>query len=303
MTEKCEDEHGQYMPDAGSTHPVEPENYDACNAVLRHTWSRYGERRYCTGMAVSNFGDEANYEHPEFCKHHQSRAELMKRHEDALKTGAHAKSHEHQFQHLQPHEQLLANDLYKSLLAESTYDFDVEDVELEIGVEDDDFGGTEVDAIVLDHPVPTADESQPRSMRMTALWFAALDFIAMNSIREEQFRVAAEESYEGRSLAVGERTTKISGEDGPIEVTDEHHLNLPLSRLQKDYERHLDFGGVEHTEDDEGGVDDREWVVEVVGAEPAPQPEADTSDDASPLHDTVSEDGELTDLDFDEDGG
>lgn len=282
MGEIKQDEHGEYDEDAGSPHPVDPDevNYEPCNAVLRHTWSRYGERRYCSGMAVSNFEKhaETSYEHPQFCKHHQSRAELMKRHEDAFKTGAHAKSHEHIFQHMPPHKQIIANDLYKSLVAESTYDFEMEEVELEIDVSRHDFAGPEVDVLVLDHKVPTEHQ-----MRAKALWFASLDFMTVQSIKEEQFRVSAEEDYEGRSLAVGERTTLISGENGPVEITDEHHLNLPLSRVQKDYERHLQFGGVEVESEASGGdMSVRDFVLEVEPDEEEMQPESKSSD-SSPL--------------------
>lgn len=280
------DKYGEYEEDAGSPHPVEPDdvNYIPCNAVLKHTWSRYGERRYCTGMAVENFTKhdvETDYEHPEFCKHHQVRAELMKQHEENFKTGAHAKSHEHTFQYLPPHKQLLANDLFKSLLEESSYNFETDSIELEIDISDNDFA-PDVDTLVLDHPIPTEKE-----IRGKALWFAALDFVTMESIRKEQFRVAAEESGpEGGSLAIGERTTIVSvTEDGrAIEDRDEHHLNLPLSRLQKDYKEHMRFGGVEYeTDADESPMGTREWVAVVEPDEEPMQPEAGSSD-SSPLH-------------------
>lgn len=290
------DEHGEYKPDAGSPYPLTEEEagYIPCNAVLRHTWERYGERRYCTALAVENFtkhGVDTDYEHPEFCRHHQSRYEIMKKHEDRLKTGAHAKSHEHLFQHLPPHKQVLANDLFKSLLSESTYDFDAETVELEVDVSRSDFAGPEVDTLVLDHPVP-----QDHKIRATALWFAALDFMSMESIREERFRVAAEEDHEGRSLAIGETTTYISSDDGFKEVADEHHLNLEMSRLTRNYKEHMKFGGVPFdAEDDVTSVGAREWVAVIEPDEPDVQPESKSSD-SSPLHEVeipeVDDDGD-----------
>lgn len=280
MTETKKDEHGEYHPDAGSPHPVDPEDlsYTPCNAVLKYTFERYGERRYCTGMAESNFKDDGS----QFCKHHKSREALMKQHEDNFKTGAYAKSHEHKFQYMPPHKKLLANDLYKSLLDESTYDFEAENVELDVDVADTDFA-PDADTLVLDHPIP-----QEHEVRGKALWHAALDFMTMESIREEQFRVAAQESHEGRELAVGERvkTVTVTDEGREIEDTDEHHLNLPLSRLQKDYESHMAFGGVQY--DSDGASDDmgaREWVAVVEPEdEPAPEPET-TTDEQSPLAD------------------
>lgn len=291
MAKKKRDEHGEYDTDAGSPHPVEEDEvgYKPCNAVLKYTFERYGERRYCTGMAISNFsekGVETDYEHPDFCKHHQARAKIMKQHEDQFKTGAHAKSHEHIFQHLPPHKQLLANDLYKSLVDESSYNYEAEDMELEIDVRDSDFA-PDADWLVLEHPVPTDYE-----IRAKALWFAALDFLTMESIKEEQFRVAAEESGpEGEDLSVGERTKVVSvtDEGRVIEDRDEHHLNIALSRIQKDYKQHMKFGGVEmDTENDTAQMSTREWVAVIEPDEPTPAPES-ASSDSSPLHEVEAE--------------
>lgn len=272
------DEHGEYQEDAGKPHPIDPDDvsYEPCNAVLRHTWSRYGERRYCSGMAVGTFESndtETNYEHPEFCRHHQSRASLMKQRAESFKTGAYAKSHEHTFQNLPPHKQVLVNDMYKSLLDESEYseEWEPETVEIEVDVEDHDFA-PDVDTLVIEQPIPTN-----RRIRAKALWFAALDFVTMESIREEQFRVAAEKTFEGRSLAIGEDVEIVTVTDDGREITDtaEHDLNLTLSRIQKDYSEHLAFGGVETEEDGEStDMGAREWVAVVEPDEPEVQPEA-----------------------------
>lgn len=271
----AEDEYGEYDSDAGSPHPVtEGEmGYIPCNAVLKHTWSRYGERRYCKAMAMKNFVDDGS----RFCKQHKAREHLMKQHAEDLKTGAYAKSHKHTFQYLPPHKQIMANDLYESLLEESTYDYETETKEIEIDISDKDFGGDEVDTLVISHKVPVGTHR----VRAKALWFAALDFVSMESIREEQFRVAAEESHDGRKLTVGEREKVVSVTDYGLEVrdVDEHHLNLPLSRLQKDYERHMKFGGVEYdVEGSDGDMTTREWVVSIEPEEPEIQPEAQPHD-------------------------
>jgi hypothetical protein len=280
MGERKKDEHGEYNTDAGSTYPVEADKvgYEPCNAVLKYTWDRYGERRYCTGMASSNFQEDGS----QFCKHHRSREELMKQHEKQLTTGAHASSHEHTFQYMPLHKQLIANDLFKSLLSESTYDFDTNNVSFEVAADDSDIVADEVDTVVIDHPVP-----QEYQQRGKALWFAALDFVTMESIREEQFRVAAEEDHEGRSLAIGETTQVVSVTDDGQEITDtaEHHLNLPLSRIQKDYKEHMKFGGVEYdADDDSGSMTSREWVAVVEPDETDPQPEA-IEGDTTPMAD------------------
>lgn len=280
MTDMKQDEHGEYNPDAGSTHPVEQDDvgYIPCNAVLKYTFERYGERRYCTGMAVANFPSDAHdREYSQFCKHHQHRGAIMEHHEDLVKHGAYTTSHEHTFQRLPPHKQVIANDMYRSLLDESTYDFETDDQALEVDVSEHDFPNDEIATLVLDHPIP-----RDRQMRAKALWFAALDFITMESIREEQFRVAAEDTHEGRELAIGERVTYVATEDDFKEVTEEHHLNLPLSRIQTDYKEHLKFGGVPLDEGSETeSMSPREWAMVVEPQEETPAPETtrhDTSD-------------------------
>lgn len=279
------DEHGEYDPDAGSPHPIDPDDvaYEPCNAVLKYTFERYGERRYCSGMAVSNFtkhGVETDYEHPEYCKHHQSRAALMKASADRFKTGAHAKSHGNVFRHIEPHKQIVANDLYRSLMEESSYDFEAETKKLEIDVGDVDFA-PDYDTLVMDHGIATQHEK-----RAKALWFAALDFVVMENIREEQFRIAAEEEHEGRSLVVGESLTYVASDEEVREDTTEHHLNIELDRIRRNYKEHLKFGGVQVDGETDSTVGaDREWVAVLESPEPSPE-----SKDASNVEgDTVAE--------------
>lgn len=286
------DEHGEYKTDAGSSHPVDADEvgYEPCNAVLKYTFERYGERRYCTAMAVSNFGDAANYEYPQTCRSHQVRSALMEDHARKHTTGAHATSHKHVFEYMPSHKKLMANDLYASLLEESTYDFETETTELSIDVTESDFV-EDVDELILDHEVPTAHR-----IRGKALWHAALDFVTMESIKEEQFRVSAEESHDGRSLAVGETTTVVSVTDDGREITDtdEHHLNLPLSRMTKHYKEHMKFGGVEYdTDDDQAAMGTREWVAVVEPDEPEPAPEATSGETVPTAEIEIPSDGDM----------
>lgn len=285
------DEHGEYNENAGSPAPLEkgdehPESgkeikYHPCNAVLKFTMERYGETRYCTGMSVKNFRKrddtpDPSYEHDQFCKHHQSRKDLQQANREHMKMGAFAKSYEHTFQYLDPHKQIVTIDLFESLLKESTFDFDSEYIVEEIDPISD--GG---DKIRVQCPIPSK-----RTSRAQAIWYAALDFVKMQNINEEQFRIAAKEN-----LAVGEKEFEKETESGQVmTIVDEHHLNLPLSRIQKDYERHMKFGGVstEPGEETDVSIDDRTWVLEV--DEPKPEPEA--AIDPSPIQKMDLEDNE-----------
>lgn len=263
-----DDEHGQFRLRTGSSKdPTEHEDeydYEPCGAILRHSYERYGQRRYCEAMAVSNFGNGTpeNYEHPEYCRSHQNFGELMDQHERNAKHLAFVESYDNIFDYLSAHEQVFAVETFKSLLSESKYDFETDGEVIEGDATDSDlFDG---DTFELTFPVPTE-----KVARAKALWFASLDYVRMENILEEQFRVAAEETGpDGEQLTVGERTTIVSvSDDGRvIEDKDEHHLNLPLSRIQKDYERHLEVGGVEHDGGDETSDEEaRTWILKKEG--------------------------------------
>jgi len=277
------DEHGQFHLDAGSPTPVNSDdyNYEPCGAVLTYTFDRYGERRYCEGMALSNFDEDAHdREHDDFCKVHQSRGSIQESIQERSKHLAFAASFETMFEYLDVHKKVLAIEMFRSLLGESSFDFDPANETKEFDVEGSSeiFGG--VDTVEMEFPVP-----QEHVVRAKSLYFAALNYVQMENIMEEQFRVAAEETGpEGEPLAVGERTKVVTVDEnmGVIEDRDEHHLNLPLSRIQKDYERHLDVGGVSTDSDEEvSDGEAREWILKVEEDTDEPAPEA--TSDSNPM--------------------
>lgn len=261
------DDHGEFRTQGGRPDPP-PWDYDRerCGAVMKFTFERYGEVRYCTGLAASVFEDCWGYdrEYGRFCKHHQQRGSLMEEAEKRFKTGAFAQSYETIFQYLPPHKQVIAIELFKSLMEESIYDFEPEAVTRDV---DSSAWPDAPDEVEVTFPVPTQHRA-----RGEALWFAALDFVRMQNIHEEQFKVAATED-----LAVGEKEFEKETESGHvIEIKDEHHLNLPLSRIQKDYEHHIDFGGV--TVDEAGDDEPMErqvWVSEVKPKSAKPEAKTD----------------------------
>lgn len=248
------DEHGEFPLLAGSPYPVEKGDwnvfkdkeikYHPCGRTLKFTFERYGEKRYCTGISSGPDG---------VCKHHKSRLHMDEQRQENFKTGAFTQSYEAIYGYLPPHKQIMANELYRSLIAESTYDFAEKLVERE--VDTSEWEGMP-DVATLIHPVPTEHEQ-----RCMALWFAAIDFVVMQNIREEQFKVAATEG-----TAIGEKEFEREAESGQVyTVIDEHHLNLALSRVQKDYKEHLKFGGVVIEDDSrQAEVSERDWVIEIV---------------------------------------
>lgn len=270
--------HGEFRLRGGSPTPVTKDDvgYYVCSAVMKFTYDRYGERRFCTMPSGRQFSRDSDV-----CKHHRVReAEgYMNQHKELLVTGAHAQSRENIFRFAETHKQIIAIDLYESLVSESTIDFEPETHEVEIDASDADW--IDEDSVTVEQSVPTN-----KAMRAKALWFAALDFVTMESIREEQFR----EAFQNPDVnAVGETYTVVaSGENGPVKDTDEHHLNLPLSRLQKDYEKHLEVGGVNTSPSEEATgptLTEREYVLEVEPSQDETVPEVSDYHDESPMAD------------------
>lgn len=222
---QLEDEYGEFYPGAGTLEP-EPKNVcgaTKCNALLKHWESRYNEERYC---ARAQLRDEP------YCPTHLDRKEVDKLHMRCFETGAYLKSYENLMQYLPVHKKVLAVDIFESLIDESKYDFETvtESSELESPI-----GADEDVSVDIEIPIPTEHKA-----RCQSLWYAALEFVKIQNINEKLF-----EDAHGVDEAVGEREQVVaSGEDGPVYDRDEHHLNLPLSRIQSKYKDHLQFGGV-----------------------------------------------------------
>ncbi len=285
------DEHGTFNLDAGSVTPPDPDDYsyEPCGAVLSHSYSRYGERRYCEGMAASNFDEDVHdREYQDFCTNHQARGAIMDSVKERSKHLAFASSFETMFEYLDAHKKVLAIEMFRSLLDESRYDFEPEETSKRFPVEDDNDLFPHVDEVTIEFPVPSE-----HTVRAKSLYFAALNYVQMENIMEEQFRVAAEETGpDGEQLAVGERTKVVSvtDEGRVVEDRDEHHLNLPLSRIQKDYERHLKVGGVEVGEEEEVSEGEaRQWVFTVEQEQDDPAPEATSGENPMTELDTPEE--------------
>lgn len=261
------DGNGEFKLNSGSRVPVTKEEvgYIPCNAVLKGTWDRYGETRYCTGMAAGNFGAR---EYPEFCKHHQARGKLREQAMDKLTTGAFAKSYTHMFQKLSPHEQVVAIELFRDLIEESSFDYECEEYSHVLDMTDADW--YDEDETEISMPVPTQHLTRGK-----ALWFASLDFIMMEGLQEQLF--ASRGPGEDHEVGMGEteRVVTVTESGREIYTLDEHHLNLTLSRITKDYDEHLVFGGVkvDPEQDDEAFAEEREYVLFEVPQQDEPEPE------------------------------
>lgn len=246
------DEHGEFRVNAGSTSYTE----GRCNATLKFTMERYGEVRYCTGYPRSHFSKDGSGS--DRCKHHQAHDELMKYNKENFETGAFVESFDNFFSYLDAHERIMAIALFKDLLGESHYDFDLTESTIELDMDDAEW--YEDDDLELSFPV-----AQRHIYPAKALWFAALQFIKAENIDLKIWKDAYNTQY-----AAGERR-KIagSGMEGPYYDTDEHHLNLTLNRLFTNQASLLKQGGVvDHSDSEVADTRVQNWVFSVSDVHP-----------------------------------
>ena len=191
----------------------------------------------------------------------------MKGHRENYETGAFVHSYVSMFDKMEPHKRVVCINMFRDFLEQSIYDFEPEEV-LEV-VDTADVDWTEDDEIALTFPVPTKNTN-----RAKYLWVATLEWIKAENIEEQLFADAMAEDS-----GVGEREVVVTVTDDGYEITDmdEHHLNLPLSRVIKDHKNLLKMGGVEITQSDGDtvSVTEREWVIEM----DEPKPEANPGND------------------------
>jgi hypothetical protein len=234
------DEHGEFRlnPMGGAAEPPHPDDYSytPCGHVLKFTYERYGQTRYCTGMAGTNFGQDFTT-----CKHHKARMALIERADELFEHGHFAYNYINFAKRLSAEKFIFAMELMGGLLEQSTYDFETEIHYRTIDTEDSDV--ISEDAVDIGIPIPT---ETTYSLQASELLQAALSEVEMNNMREIVFR-------DGVEKTTTEQATDMEGHfTDTIEGTAEHHLHLPISRLSSDIRDHLETGGVVMDDEDDG---------------------------------------------------
>lgn len=233
------DEHGEFQlnPMAGTAEPQD----GRCGVPLRHYEDRYGEIRFCGALPVGHFSG-ANYEHDEYCKHHQSRHELMKRAHELFEHGYFATNYVNFAEKLSADKFIFAVEMFRGLLDQSTHDFDRAKEVRVIDTSESDIINEDEVAVELHLP-----QNEKYTFQANELWTAALKEVQVQNMQEVVFA----DGMETRTL------TESADMEGQITDTHyestEHHLHLPISRLAKDIKEHLKNGGVA-VDDDDGGV-------------------------------------------------
>lgn len=234
------DDHGQYDPYAGNMEPVEGK----CNAKLKHWTSRYPNARYCAAYPLT----VEWYEGTNFCKAHQYKEIWMKQAKELFQHGANSKTREHFYQNCGPYTKLDIHAKHQSLLEDSIYhdEFAIEFQERVIDFSDldelPDVIGDELDeGKKLKILVPHATEKMDRA---DSLWLAAVD--GMKALLSN----AEITESDMKSTTVTDSEALYPDEDNPdgdwmtLEENEEHYLNLAYSRVIRDREKLLTYGGV-----------------------------------------------------------
>lgn len=233
------DDHGEFKlnPMTGSAEPQD----GRCGVPLRHYEDRYGEIRFCTMLPVGTFGG-ANYEHDDYCKHHQSRYELMERAHELFEHGYFATNYINFAEKISSAKFIFAVEMFRGLVEQSTHDFDpTREVRV---IDTSESRLINEDEVAVELVLPG---NEKYTFQANELWTAALKEVQVQNMQEAVF----DDGMETRTL------TDSADMEGQITDThyesQEHHLHLPISRLAKDIKEHLQNGGVA-VDDDEGGV-------------------------------------------------
>lgn len=269
----------QYQPYQGSKTATE----GRCNGLLTNWEDRYGERRYCMRLPEKKFGKDSG--DSEFCyvhKRYETNDALMERASEVFTHGLYSKTIRHTYEHLSPWQKLTVLGWYDSYIQESDFDFDptFESFSIDFSEFDDDLP-LEIETMLdgeeqlsIDVPIPQEHEN-----RGFALYRAAL--LDMKAGLAERVTLNTDD---GTAVMEREKVVTVTDDGREITEEDEHHLNIPISRLDDSRDDLLAFGGVK-TDDDASEVnvnvnDPSDLIVDM-------DETAAVSDDTNPVEDAM----------------
>lgn len=234
-----------FNPHAGNPAPVDGN----CNAPLKSSAERYGSTRFCTRTDPDNHPLGYCHLHKDYRPTHA----IMDPRE-LLQHGLFTESLENFYKHIPPRKRVYIWAVFTDLVEQSIFEFQTETNAVFIDCSDDEsmreqFPVDENDKLELHVAQPTVQVD-----RALSLWLAAID-------RTKMLNATLEVTADG--LSTSETSHAQLDEQGQfvtIEEKSEHSLNLPLSRLSRDIQELLAYGGVGV---DEAGDDTPSQVVEI----------------------------------------
>lgn len=227
-----------FNPWAGESEPVDGK----CNATLSKWAIRYGSRRYCQMWPLED--KDSCYNHPNRITEENAK-ELQMKASHVVEHGLFTRSLENFYTHIESDRQIYVWGLFDDLIDESIFEFQCEYREITIDCSDTDSVPEKFmdDEERVDLEVPSPTERRDRAM---SLWLAAIDRVKMINANAQ---ILSEGVGIPKTVAAG---INELGEEWEIQEEQEHHLNLPYSRLTRDIQKMLEYGGVgvEEADDD-----------------------------------------------------
>jgi len=293
-----DERYNPYNPFSGNLEPITRDEWGACNAPL-HDWrNRYPQIRFC-GKVYDKWDDDYEYER---CPTHKG--SIMKTAEEQMQTGMFVNSVDHLYEKLSPWQQLVGWGTFESLMGESTYEYAEEYKQKEFDFSEEPFvpDGANKDGILTvkcGYPTQHPDRS-------LSLYVAAMKTVQMMSVQPEIMAERTREDgteegmMETRSVEKAQLTAPPSEHDSSpqtfktIETWNEHHLNLPFSRLIRDRPKLLEYGGVstDVSDEDTSDVVEDDIVLEIHGEAENVDTKEDTGTDPNAFGDDYTPESE-----------
>jgi len=249
----------RFSPFQGNLQPRSGDDWSFCNAPLNNWRDRYLDVRYCGCVTPPS---------DTYCSTHDNRKHTMKTAEEMMQTGLYTETIDHFYARLDPWKRLVGWGTYESLLGESAYEFGTEYREQTFDFTDSEFVPEAADengelTVKCGYPTQHLDPS-------LSLFVASMMSVQM--IQVQPTIMAEDEDGEGmmEEKQVTNAQLRSPTESNPdqywktIESWQEHHLNIPFSRLVSDHPRLLERGGVDtDPESESDGVSGDDIVLEI----------------------------------------
>jgi hypothetical protein len=294
-----------YNPFTGNIEPIEREKYGACNAPVDKWRLRYPEVRFC-GKIANTYNDLQNGNDHTYCSLHRNRKHMsVPTAEEQIQTGMFVNSVDHLYEQLDPWKKLVGWGTFESLMGQSTYEFAPEYEQRTLDFSDQPFqpdGCDEDGQLDVKFGYPT---SHPQSALY--LYVAAMQTVQMISVQPRIMAETVREDgteegmMEVKSVDKAQLTAPPSEHDSSpqefktIETWNEHHLNLPMSRLISDQPDLLEMGGVEIDPESEADGPSSEDIVLEIDADPdGVETKDETGTDPNAFENYESESAKIT---------
>jgi len=287
-----------YPPFSGNLEPVERDEWTCCNAPLNNWRDRYPSLRLCGAITKT----DENGDRYDNCRTHK-RPATMKSAEEQLQTGLFTKTVDHLYDKLSPWKKLIGWGTFESLMGESTYEYGVEYREDTLDFSESEYKPADVDeddilSLKMGYPTQRIDGA-------LSLYVAAMKTVQLITVQPRIMYENVEEGegmMESKTIEKAQLTAPPSEHDPSpqqfktIETWNEHHLNLPMSRLITDRPKLLERGGVvtdPEDDTDEVGADD--IVLEIDASPDEVDTKEDTGTDPNQFDDYQSKSEEIVD--------